>query len=241
MSHSAIGAVPPLTTRLAVLAGLVALVTATTLVWRQTSLGHYFTPENIAPLLQEVRGSGWTIPVVVGIYILGNLIFFPLTIMIITTSLAFPPLEAFALALTGSVISAIVGYGIGRWAGPKPLHFIMGQSAGKISRFAHNAGIVGVAVLRMLPLAPLGLVDFALGIAKTPFLTYLAGTLLGLLPGIIVLSLLGTSLGSLWHNRSPFTVLYVGLGLAAWIGIVVASHFAMQRWQPKPDPDEANA
>src|SRR3546814_9428623 len=68
-----------------------------------------------------------------------------------------------------------------------------GRVARLIGVFAGN-GVIGVASLRMLPLAPFMLINLAAGAARVPFLDFAVGSALGLGPGIVAFNLMGVQL-----------------------------------------------
>ncbi|MGE3624076.1 MAG: VTT domain-containing protein [Bdellovibrionales bacterium] len=217
----------PMLIALTVLAAILAL----TLVWQFTPASEYVSPTHIAPLFAEIRSSAWAIPAVIAFYVVATLVFFPLTILVIATAITFSPLTAFLIAFGGTVSSACVGFVLGRMAGPRSLRFLAGRAAGKISRFTQDGGIVGVTLLRMVPIAPLGVVDFSLGMAKVPFLTYLAGTIFGITPGLMAFTLLGHSLGRLWQNLNGKNMAILAGGVGVWILVVAMSHYFVKKWR----------
>ena len=212
---------------------LVVVCLGLVLLWKVTPLSHYATPYHIAPYFLRLRSSPWIYPAVIGIYVGGTLVFFPLTILVFATALAFSPLQALPLAFGGMLCSACVGYFLGRMASLRFLRFFAGRAADKICQYTKDGGVAGVTLLRMVPIAPLGIVDFSLGMARVPFLTYLMGTMLGLMPGIVAFTFLGHSLERLWHNLNAENISFVIAGLGGWAGVVVLSHIYIKRWRQR--------
>ncbi len=90
-------------------------------------------------------------------------------------------------------------------------------------------GIVTIAAIRMIPLAPFTFVNLVAGAIGVPFRDYMLGTALGLTPGMIIVSLFGRQAREFWHHPSTSGVL-IGLGFALlWIGVT----FSLQRWATK--------
>ena len=213
-----------------VLAFIVAIV-ALSLMWKFSPISQYLSPAVLAAHFHALRHSLWVVPAVIGVFILGTAVFFPLTLLIIATALAFPPPQAFLLALAGALSGASLGYSLGRLVGGKLLPFIAGNIAEKICGAVQNGGVMTITFLRLAPIAPLGIVDLSLGIAKVPFVIYFTGTILGLLPGIAIFCLLGHSLGRIWHDRSSEDFLYLSLSALAWLGLILMTHFLTRREQ----------
>jgi uncharacterized membrane protein YdjX (TVP38/TMEM64 family) len=240
MPHISFGTHPHNPPHMLPLLMLTVLAACIAALWKWTPAAHYLSPEMIAGVLQDIRHSDWAVPAIIGIYIVGTMVFFPLTILIIATALVFPPLEASGVALVGALSSACLGYTIGRLSGVNPMSFLKGRGGEKIRHYTKHSGVLGVAIVRLLPLLPLGIVDVGLGMAHIPFSTYLIATLLGLMPGIVALSLLGDSLGGLWRSHDMRALLYVALGVLCWVGIILISHFIVRHWHGKNEAVSVN-
>lgn len=209
----------------------ILLVAGIALAWKFTPLSHYATPEFIKPILMKIRSTPWAVLATIGIYTIGTLAFFPHMAMTATIVLIFSPLQAFIVCMGGSLISASIGYFIGRALGMRSMEKLVGDTAQKVSGYAKKGGILGIALLRMLPIAPFTVVNITLAMLEVPYVTFLAGTFLGTLPGTLIASLLGFSAMELWENPDPKNMMLLGGGLLAWILIVTLSHLANRYWQ----------
>jgi phosphatidylserine/phosphatidylglycerophosphate/cardiolipin synthase-like enzyme/uncharacterized membrane protein YdjX (TVP38/TMEM64 family) len=209
----------------------VALIAAAVLIWRITPLAHYASPEKLAGLLENLRETAWSVPVALAIYTIGCMIFFPHMVLTAATAITFRPLETFLIALTGSLVSASIGFMIGRLLGKKYLRLLLGFSFEKINHYLKKGGVLGITFLRMLPIAPYTAVNVGLGITGVPFGVFLAGTCLGMLPGILAFSFLGHSLMDVIRNPDKEHMVYAGLAFCGWIGVLLLSHIALRRWQ----------
>ena len=61
----------------------------------------------------------------------------------------------------------------------------------------------------------------ALGAVGIGFWSYLAGTLLGLLPGVLALTMLGDRLLQAWRNPEPMNVLWFVLAIIVWLSLAI--------------------
>lgn len=206
------------------------LIAAVALLWKVTPLAEYASPEKLMPMLEAVRNTPWAIPVAIAVYVLGTLIFFPHVVMTGTIVILFPPVQAFCVAMAASLISGAIGFVVGRKMGEKTLHALIGDFAGKIAKYAKQGGVVGLTLLRMVPIAPYTVANLALGMMMVPFGSYMIATFLGMLPGTVVSAYLGHSVVELWRNPDGKNLAFLGIGLLAWIGVIVASHFLAKRW-----------
>ncbi|MFL9711403.1 VTT domain-containing protein [Methylobacillus sp. Pita1] len=209
----------------------ILLVAAVALSWKVTPLAEYATPEKIVPLLEQVQNTAWAFPAGLAAYVLGTLVFLPHMVMTGTVVVVFAPLEAFLIAMLGSLISVSVGWLAGLGLGKKSLQAMLGRHAEKISQYARDGGVMGLTLLRLLPIAPFTVVNLALGMMKVPFVTLLIATVLGLLPGTLVSVFIGQSALALFKNPDPHNAVLVGAGLLLWVLVIVSTHFLSRHWQ----------
>src|SRR3546814_17918907 len=84
------------------LAVLAVLILALVALWRFTPLAELTDPAILKEMLQSLGGGFWLPLIVLGAYLLGGLVAFPVTVMIAVTGMGFDPLPAFAYALGAS-------------------------------------------------------------------------------------------------------------------------------------------
>jgi phospholipase D1/2 len=210
-----------------VIAFIAVLICITGVVaWRYTPLSHYVSPAIIAQHLAAFSNSAWAPFIVIGLYILGGLLMFPLTIIIAATALLFAPWLAFLCAIAGALASAAVLYGLGRFLLSRVLYRSFGELMHRVAAAMDVSGIIAVAILRTLPLAPYTLVNLAAGALRIRFFDYLIGTALGLLPGITVLTLFGARLKATLQHPDTINVSVLAALAIAWIGVSLL----LQRW-----------
>lgn len=189
--------------------------------------------ENISKSLESISNSAYAIPVVLALFVFSGLILFPLTILIAATAAVFGPLSGFALSIAGTLLSAIAGYGIGRKLGFSNVRKMFGTNADKIREKINHGGIIGVTIIRMLPISPFGLMNVLFGINGIPFITYISGTFLGILPGTIALAVLGSSFFRILQDPNPQNMTSLIAGLALWISVIVLSHYLEKRYNQR--------
>lgn len=210
--------------RLVKLALAAVLILGLVALWRFTPLSELTDPETLRDLLQSLGGGIWLPLVVFAAYILGGLVIFPVTVLIAVTGMVFAPLPAFAYALGATLASAILTYAIGRKTGAQPLRNLLGARVNRVSRALASRGVLSVAALRMLPIAPFTFINLAAGASGVKFFDYLAGTLLGMAPGILVITLLGNQLAQVLSDPEPGQIALFALFILAWL----AASFGLQ-------------
>ncbi len=200
-----------------------ALLTAVALVlaWRYTPLADWTRLDQLIEPMRAVAASPWAPVFTLGLYVVGGLLMFPITVLIAVTAMAFGPWEGVVYALAGSLAGALAGYGLGRLAGGRaPSGWkIRGGRIGRMIRLFADNGIMGVAGLRMLPIAPFTLINLAAGAARIRFLDFLIGSAIGLGPGIVAFNLMGVQLGAVLTSGDSADLGLLALLLVGWFGV----------------------
>jgi phospholipase D1/2 len=180
----------PLRTGL-LLAGLaVALVAA----WRLTPLATLLDRRHLAELGRAVASSPAAPALVIAVYVAAGLVLFPVTPLLAATALAFEPWHALGLGLAGALSSAAVGYAVGRLVARRRPRWIEGPRFAPFRARLQRRGVLTMAVSRLVPVGNFTLANVAAGAIGIPFGDYLLGNGLGLLPGLIALTLLSHGL-----------------------------------------------
>ncbi|MEP7247307.1 MAG: VTT domain-containing protein [Gammaproteobacteria bacterium] len=191
-----------------------ALAAAGAALWRYTPLATIANPQHLAALFDQFERSAWSVPLVLAAFVLGGFVLFPLTLLITATGLVFDPLIALPLSLAGSLASAAAVYAIGSHFLKTRARNAFGARFERIERALSERGIIAIAVLRMLPIAPFSILNIAAGSVGVRFWDFLIGTVLGLAPGLIVLTFFAGQVRAIAQRPTLPSVL-------ALVGIVV--------------------
>ncbi|MGH7767501.1 MAG: VTT domain-containing protein [Candidatus Binatia bacterium] len=190
--------------------------------WRWTSLGEWISFETIAAWEASLEESHAAPLLVLGAYLLGGLAVFPVTILIAATAFAFGPWTAFFYSLLGCVLSAMLIYAIGHRLGRDTVSRFTGRRWHRLQGLISRHGILAVAAIRMIPVAPYSVVNLAAGAVHVPFRDFVLGTLIGMSPGVAAITFLGSQLGEMIRRPSAVTlsivaaILTLMLVAAAW-------------------------
>jgi phosphatidylserine/phosphatidylglycerophosphate/cardiolipin synthase-like enzyme/uncharacterized membrane protein YdjX (TVP38/TMEM64 family) len=210
--------------------GLAAVVlVGLPLSWQVSPLADWADPARLEPLVDGLAQSAWAPLIAVLVYVAGGLVVFPVTVLIALTAMAFGPATGFLCAAVGSALSAAVTYQIGAVAGRKGLRRLVGRRLNKVSRALGKRGILSVVILRLVPAAPFTVVNLIAGASHIRFGDYMLGTLVGMVPGIAVMTALGDRLRQVLHNPSPANIGLLVLVVAVWIALSVALQAALSR------------
>lgn len=202
-------------------------------------IGHaipWLNADNLSDFLDESRGTMWALPTVLLVYAVGGLLFMPVTLMSLAVAAIFGPIYGPLYGILGAILSSAILFGIGKLLGNAGLRKIGGPKVAAVDEKLKNSGVVGVAAIRLLPIAPFSLVNLIAGISSINIFTFLAGTFLGMFPPMIAKGLVGDSLAQIFTDPSPQTIAYLVGGIALWIVMIIATQkFAKYYQQKKED------
>jgi phosphatidylserine/phosphatidylglycerophosphate/cardiolipin synthase-like enzyme/uncharacterized membrane protein YdjX (TVP38/TMEM64 family) len=214
----------PVTGRWAAAAKLgvtVATITLVALLWRYSELADMTRPDVLQEWFASIADEPWTPVMVIAAFVLGGLVLFPVTILIAATAVTFGIWPGLAFAAVGALASAIITYGLGRWFGAAALRQLLGPRLNRISQGIARQGIPAVTAVRLVPIAPFTIVNLVAGAMRIPLLDYSVGTVLGLAPGVLVMSLLGDQLLQIVTEPSPTEIAILLAVLLAWAALSV--------------------
>jgi len=189
--------------------------------WKWSPLAGYLDIDVISEWVGSLSGHRLMPLIVVALYVLGGLVVFPVTAMVAITAVVFPPLTALALSVAGAMMSASVIYWIGRFLGRDFVRKVAGKKINQLSRRLARQGLLAITIIRFIPVAPFSVVNLVAGASHIRFRDYFIGTLIGMTPGFIAITLFTESLMSFLFepNIVNITVL-AGITLVAVVLLI---------------------
>jgi phospholipase D1/2 len=209
-------------TVLAVL-GLVAALAGLALAWQYTLLKDFADVGFVSSMIAE--RSQFAPLLAIAAFVIGGLVVFPVLVLIAATAAALGPWMGFVSAGIGVLLSAFTLFTIGRFLGHARLQRLLGRRAARIQRRVIGKGVVAVAMIRMVPIAPFSIVNLVAGASELSLRDFMLGTVLGMAPGIAVMAALGAQIADLARNASLGNVLLLALAIVAWIALCLGVQF----------------
>jgi uncharacterized membrane protein YdjX (TVP38/TMEM64 family) len=117
----------------------------------------------------------------------------PRTAISVACGALFGALGGFGTALAAALLAAALTYAAGRWAGRGLLAARTGGRLHRLDGWLARRGLLAVVVVRLLPLAPFGLVGYAYGTTSVRRRDYFAGTLIGAVPSCFSYATIGAA------------------------------------------------
>ncbi|MDV6317801.1 TVP38/TMEM64 family protein [Chromohalobacter sp. HP20-39] len=208
---------------LAILFALLAVMLGCGLLWQWLAMQDILTPQALLQTLQHAgtwRDAAWAPFAVMGIYATTSLVIFPLSVLVAVTGLIFGPAWGFVYAMLGTLSASIATYWVGRALGRDALLRHGGQKLNGLARLLAGRGIRTMVLFNLLPLAPFTLTNMLAGACHLRFRDYMLGSTLGIAPGLLGVTLLGSQLGSLVTAESREGLLIAAGGIVVAIGIL---------------------
>jgi phospholipase D1/2 len=206
----------------------VVLLGSIAALWLATPLREWIDVERLVAVMNRFGDSPLAPLLILAAYLGGGLVLFPVNVLIAVTIIVFGPVLGAVYALIGSVSSAALSYEIGRHAQPAPLRRRFGLSMQRLGARLARRGLLAVALVRAVPVAPYSVVGLIAGAAHIDRRDYLAGTALGMLPGILVNAFFIDRVIAVIERPSPLTFALLAVAALVLFGLVVLvrRHFA---------------
>ncbi|MEO8461078.1 MAG: VTT domain-containing protein [Dokdonella sp.] len=215
---------------------IVLALTAGT-VWIYLSLE---SPPSVAELLtiaERGRESGFAPLFALTSFVVGGLLVFPVNLLIAATIVVFGPVMGAVYALLGSLASAVVVHELGRRLPATLVARLFGARGERLRKRIVGHGLLAVAIVRFLPVAPYSVVSVFFGVARVRRSHYIIGTALGMLPGI--------TLYAIFIDRAREALLHPNplawLGVLAAILLIVVVAVGLRVWQRQRDGADSDA
>jgi uncharacterized membrane protein YdjX (TVP38/TMEM64 family) len=213
---------------------LVALAVAAVIA---SGLGDHLSLAELKARRDQLQGFVALHPVLsFGLYILIYIAVVSLSlpgalVMTLSGGFLFGPWLGAAAASSGASLGAAVIFLVCRTAVGDSLRGKAGSTISRIEEGVRRDAFSYILTLRLIPAIPFWLVNLAAGFVNIPLRTFLAATVLGILPGSLVYSGLGAGLGEVFASGQepnlrvifePHVLLpLVGLGLLSLLPVVL--------------------
>lgn len=207
----------------------VLVVLGIALAWRYTPLSELVTADSVRSVMKTVRGEPWAIVVVVLVFVLAGAIVFPLNVLILTTAAVFGPWLGIVYGGAGTVSSGLVMFLVGSRIGREALYRTLGERWRPALGGLRRRGLLAVVTFRLLPIAPFTLVNLAAGASGIRFIDFLVGTLIGMLPGLVLMSVMGDRIVRILSEPSASDIAILMLCVAGLIGLAFAAQALLSR------------
>jgi len=200
------------------LLGLVLALLMLAAAWRWTPLSEWLTTDRLSTWLQWFDSPWLRAVAATAVLALASLLMVPLSLLVVVCAILLGPWLGFGCAMLGALVSGWLGFLAGKAMGGDVLKRFDGSQIHKLSERLSRRGIMAVAMLRLIPVAPYTVVNVVAGASHLSVGQFMLGSLIGLVPGIGGLSLFSGSLYRVIVDPSAESLVIVVV-----VGVVVVS------------------
>jgi phospholipase D1/2 len=212
--------------RVLAFAGALALAVGAAAMWQLAPRVTGMTLADVLSTIEAWRSSAWGAPLLLAAFVAGGLVAFPVNLLIAVAIVVLGPLYGAACALVGVLLSAILLHEIGR-ALPERFHARLADPRWvRLRERILSHGLIAVAAVRLVPVAPYSVVSLAAGMLRVRRADYVAGTAIGMAPGIALYAVFADRAEKVLHEPHPLAWLSL---LGVVVVIVALAWFARPR------------
>jgi uncharacterized membrane protein YdjX (TVP38/TMEM64 family) len=191
---------------LAIIALIVGILAVTTCHY--FSLCDSFDCPNVAAFVNSF--GPWTPLAYAALYVVSSPVPFLATVLSATGGFIFGPLWGTVYAIALATVSSLIPFSLARrmgrdWVESK----LRGKKLGQIYQQASGSNsFVFIMIMRLLPVLPWEVQNYAAGLTDVSVPTFVSATLLGIIPGVFVNAFLGASATDLnsWQFRTALAL-----------------------------------
>jgi phospholipase D1/2 len=189
--------------------------------WRWTPLRDLVSLQSLIAVAHTLNESPAAPFAVLAAYVVAGLLVIPVTALIVATGVVFGPLLGGIYALSGALLSAAVTYTIGRRVGRHVVRQLAGPRLNRITHRLAKKGVLAIAVIRMLPIAPFSVVNAVIGASHIRLKDFLLGTAIGMAPGIAITVIFVDRVAAAVADPGPATYGALAAVAAILVGVAI--------------------
>lgn len=211
-----------------VFAGFLAAAGLLALAWRYTPLAEIVTPSRVVAWVRSFSDYWWAPAALALAYTPASVVMFPRPLLTLAAAIAFGPWVGFAIAMSGILTNALIGYGLGRTMDRKRVERWGGPRFTRVGKMLRKEGLVAVATVGLLPVAPFSVEVLAFGAMRLKLRHVLPGVAIAMLPGTLATTMLGNQIAALFSDDRTLNAWIVAAVVAAMAGL---AWYTRRWWQ----------
>ena len=184
---------PPAETRRALFKAVAMAAVLTLLMYgvRRSPLSAYLDAENLGPWQELVGGAGlWAKPLFIAVGTAIIVVGVPRAVVSVAGGMLFGIAMGLVTAMTATMLSAMLTFYIGRWAGRPYVRRRFGERLAQVRTVMKEHGVVAMILIRQFPITALAS-NLLCSVSGVRAAHYFVGSFIGLLPGAIIFVVFG--------------------------------------------------
>lgn len=173
---------------------LLAIALSGFLAYSFTPLGEYVQPVLMEGFFDSIEGFWWAPLVFIGLYAVLTTVGVPMVVMTFVAGFTFGAMYGTLYVLIGANIGANLAFDLARYLGRDFISRYIKGPIDRIDRQLRNKGFLRMLQLRLIPLIPFNLLNFAAGLSGIRKIHYVLGTMIGITPSTFIYAYTAASL-----------------------------------------------
>ena len=179
--------------------------------------------------IESLAGHPWRVPLVLAIFVAASVVSVPILALIGATVVTLGPVLGFVCSAVGTMLAATATFGVGRLIGREPLKRWLGSKLDALERRIANSGVITIALIRKVPVAPFTFVNMAIGALGIRYRDFILGTALGMLPGIAAFAFVSDRAIDAWREPTAQNLALIAAAVVLWLGLVFGVQWLANR------------
>lgn len=176
------------------------------------------------------------------LYVVATVLVVPGAVLTVAGGVLFGTAWGTVLSLIAASVGAGVAFEVGRWLGRDQVERIAGERISRFDAWLGRRGFTAVLYVRLIPILPFNVLNYAAGVTGLRRRDYLLGTVVGIIPGTFAYAALG---GNFDDPSSPAFIVAVVLIIVLAVGGPIVNRALRRRGAGAPpaaaDDDEPDA
>jgi uncharacterized membrane protein YdjX (TVP38/TMEM64 family) len=187
----------------------------------------------LAETFKAAAESSWALPIVIVCFTAASFIGAPQFLLIALAVAAFGPVRGFMFSYVATMISASTNFLVARLFGARWLQRHRGATLKTLTDFVGRNGFYSALIVRIVPSAPFVVVNMGMGMTTMPYMAFLAGTAVGVIPKTTLVALLGKIVQRARAGETD-AILYLVLAALVWIVLAYLARWLIRRRTVRP-------
>jgi uncharacterized membrane protein YdjX (TVP38/TMEM64 family) len=168
------------------LAVITVTLIAVAVMARVTSLADFLYPQAATDAIRSLRHPLWAPLAFVTLYVVATGLALPGSVLTIAGGAVFGFGAGLLYNSIGANVGATVAFGLARILGREGVERLAGGRLRGLNQAVRSRGLVGLLVLRLIPLVPFNALNFGSGLTQLGWRSYALATAVGILPGTVI-------------------------------------------------------
>ena len=197
--------------------------------WHWSPLPEWINADTLVRFATDFEKTPGAPLLALGIFVAGGLVALPLTVLVVVCDLVFGLWHGFLYSLLGAMVSAMVTYALGHFLGRNTVRRFAGKKLNELNRRLARRGLITMIIVRIIPVAPFTVINMVAGASHIRLRDFVIGSAIGLLPGIVGISLFTDRLAATIQkpDLQAFAI------LAAVAAVIILGGWSFWRWEER--------